>query len=406
MTIPKLQFGQWATAEALYPSSGNPWSTQPVSVAPVGDIFTPNTKPGAQTLNFMFNAIGKDLVTMRNMSLGAALENWHAPVTASGLLASASWTVIAWDDAHQMWVGGISDGTSNGRVLTSTDGITTWTSRSTVLVSPCALASNASTIVAYDAGSGGTGANAVTKITSAGNTVTAVPDLQNRNIGTAWWSAADSIYYLYVAHTTGGAGITVGTLISTPNGTTLTQLSVPTGWGANASTLTGFDHAQSPSFALVVFESFATGNSLVAKVAAGVMTNVTPAIVSAQFITGVAYDAVNALWLLQAHDGTNSHVYSSSDASTWTLRSTFAGLRAEQGITAAGGAWVTLLPSQTPFETGAGGGRPWISMDQGATWTPTTAKIEVLNVASLLRSGGNRVAHMSSIETQISFAIN
>ena len=49
---------KWATAETNYPAGGNPWDATPVNVAPVGDIFTPNTKPGAQNLNYVLNKMG------------------------------------------------------------------------------------------------------------------------------------------------------------------------------------------------------------------------------------------------------------------------------------------------------------------------------------------------------------
>lgn len=91
----------WATAESNYPAGGNPWSATPVNVAPVGDIFTPNTKPGAQNLNYILNKIAS--ATSRVYAWGAGPIQFlpsYAPRTA----ALATLSCHAFDPITLKWM--------------------------------------------------------------------------------------------------------------------------------------------------------------------------------------------------------------------------------------------------------------------------------------------------------------
>lgn len=57
----------WAQSTPNYPAGPNPWNAQPITVAPPGDYFTPNTYPAAQNFNYILQQLG---------NTDAAVESW------------------------------------------------------------------------------------------------------------------------------------------------------------------------------------------------------------------------------------------------------------------------------------------------------------------------------------------
>jgi hypothetical protein len=108
----------WAVAETLYPAGSNPWNGQPVMVPPVGDIFTPGTKPPARYFNYLFNNLYASILSTQTYVLlnGAvrACENWQPP---SGLgVAKYNEAKPAWDAFNGAWLLGYNSGAAVGIV--------------------------------------------------------------------------------------------------------------------------------------------------------------------------------------------------------------------------------------------------------------------------------------------------
>jgi hypothetical protein len=79
----------WAL-ETNFAGSGNPWNGQPCKVAPVGDVFIPNTKPPAENLNQLLNANYNTILTLQRMLLTSSMATWTpeaSPVSSSIQLA-------------------------------------------------------------------------------------------------------------------------------------------------------------------------------------------------------------------------------------------------------------------------------------------------------------------------------
>lgn len=89
----------WAQ-EANYSSAG-PWNGTPTKVAPVGDIFTPNTKPPAQFFNYLFNQYSLCLGSVYNYAVSTTLQNWCPEFD---LLSSDVQLAISWDPADRLWL--------------------------------------------------------------------------------------------------------------------------------------------------------------------------------------------------------------------------------------------------------------------------------------------------------------
>jgi hypothetical protein len=84
MALPPIP--PWAV-EASYPAGSNPWSGQPTKVQPVGDYFTPNTKPPAQFVNYELNAITSQLNALGAQSASQG-NNWGPEFATSGFAAT------------------------------------------------------------------------------------------------------------------------------------------------------------------------------------------------------------------------------------------------------------------------------------------------------------------------------
>ena len=102
----------WAVAEALYPAGSAPWSGLPVMVPPVGDIFTPNTKPPARYFNYLFNNHYKAILSTQVDQTVQAAENWQLPVKLTG--SEVIDCKPSWDPVNGAWIFGVNDGTTIG----------------------------------------------------------------------------------------------------------------------------------------------------------------------------------------------------------------------------------------------------------------------------------------------------
>ncbi len=119
----------WAL-ETVFPGTvgSTPWAAQPCKVQPSGDLWTPNTKPPAEQMNWLFNKLGTDLAnTLAFAGNGPGLD-WRPIVPATTLLPSPSnavYTCASWDPVLRQWIlGGMSaaDGSGSARVHRAENG--------------------------------------------------------------------------------------------------------------------------------------------------------------------------------------------------------------------------------------------------------------------------------------------
>jgi hypothetical protein len=89
-TIPEA-VTPWASVTTTFPAGADPWSGQPTSVAPAGDVFTPEEPSAAEYHNYLFNKIGGDhntLMTYVKTHVGAiGVQNW-GPLQDSSLITN------------------------------------------------------------------------------------------------------------------------------------------------------------------------------------------------------------------------------------------------------------------------------------------------------------------------------
>lgn len=109
----------WAVAEVNYPAGGNPWNGQPVNVAPAGDIFTPNTKPPAQTMNYVLNkmtgsvaAPGNDVAILQATALVQASNFAQGSINAA-LNNISTFTCVAYDSVNDLFILGAINNSSH-----------------------------------------------------------------------------------------------------------------------------------------------------------------------------------------------------------------------------------------------------------------------------------------------------
>jgi hypothetical protein len=91
----------WAT-EINYPGSpASAWAGTPLSVVPVLDYFTPNTKPPAQFFNYLFSQNATAMALLQSYALSTTLINWGFEFD---LDASDVQIAIAWDPVNRFWM--------------------------------------------------------------------------------------------------------------------------------------------------------------------------------------------------------------------------------------------------------------------------------------------------------------
>jgi hypothetical protein len=101
-------------------STAGAWDGTPTKVAPVGDIFTPNTKPAAQFFNYLFNAYSVALANVQAYAVAGGLQNWGSEFQ---LNAGTTQLAVAWDPANFRWLM-LSNTTGPGAVrLDATKGL-------------------------------------------------------------------------------------------------------------------------------------------------------------------------------------------------------------------------------------------------------------------------------------------
>lgn len=400
MSLPR--YVQWATGSSsgTYPAlPTEPWSATATRVFPVYRFFTPglNNAPTGQELNALIGA-GMDSL---GVGIASALNEWHAPFDQTTLVAGSNWvpTTLCWDAAALTWNSHIFNAsTPAGALVSSLNNGRTWQSNVTVNSAVVCLACNAGLYVFWESGN-----DSVFATSGGAPSSTAVADTTNRNTATAWYSTAESLYYLYVLQDTGTTYIN-GSLITTPNGTTLTQHTVPSTWITATDHFGRLEHAQGPTFTLVAIcgATPGTDTARLGKVSSGALTDVTPAVLSGKIIVGLGYDDQNGFWLLMAYDGSNTTLYASSDASTWSLVNTFAAARQGFGIRALGGVWAATMNS---ISLGAAYQTVLLSNDLGITWRTTFATPQHLSgTTAQMKSSGNSLLWCADNVVQTSYA--
>lgn len=382
-------FGTWAT-EANYPGGPNPWNGQPTKVQPSPDYWTPNTKPPAQYFNYVFGAIASDITALYAAGVTAAIDNWGAATQAVSLDSGTTFaSPFVWDAFNTRWLGFTSG--SSGTLIYSVDGGRSWNQPrgSGIGGTTLAVAVNPTTgdIVFMQSAT-----SDVSKIANPGTGSVTQTDstFVALNVATACWSTVDSKYYILLADDPGSGTFSGGRLITTPDGTTLTTFAPPSGWVSGTNHIGAFLSAVGPAITVMALCGATAGTDtarLMTVGTGGSMTDVTPSILGSKIVTGLAYDANRAVWLLLAYDGTSSTLYTTTTPGTstsWALASTFTGAKMT-GAAVLGVAWAVTGPN-----TVSAGNTVRVSTDQGATWHKTASGQAA--VAALASSGNQLVA--------------
>jgi hypothetical protein len=389
----------WAT-ETNYPSGSNPWSSQPVKVAPSGDVFTPNTKPGAQNFNYALNKLA---------GVDAAILAWLGGIqfrpaySVSSALAMNSTTCVAWDSWNQKWLAAGNLTSSTYVVVATGRGADLWdwhltggssTPFAAIADSICrgiepslSPASKYAYVGMHVSGAGYLGVYD----TSAGS-ATLIALAENTNVQDVSVISVSGTIILAV----GGSSSAISHLNSTSNqGGTITT------WVATSSYVTGWLLAQSvpgggtvmaiPAMpngsgkGLASLDVYTTTNGT-----SWTYTNVTTSGMGPTEVpTALAWgaDATGAgCWILQTFVSGTYNTYRSYDGVTWAaiFTSNISTLvsGAIQGMAAIGSAFVAIV-NETP------NARIIYSVDGAITWQVSASTLVNSGVSTCMLAGGS-----------------
>ena len=100
----------WAL-ETDYPAGSNPWNGQPCKVAPVGDIFLPDTPLPAEYLNYLFNNVVGAIQQLQQTSPLYIAQNWGVEQNLSAInfttanpVVGETWSYASWDPPTNRWL--------------------------------------------------------------------------------------------------------------------------------------------------------------------------------------------------------------------------------------------------------------------------------------------------------------
>lgn len=358
MSIPKPF--QWAL-ETLFPAGALPWSAQACKLAPAGDVFTPNTKPAPEEVNYLFNAVGSNLGAVLDGLAASALCNWKASVAPTTLpgTAAAGFIALEFDAYNQRWVADPGGNGSSGNVPTSYDGGSAWFQTGSVKnmtgTGPLAVSSVDGSVISVNLPATGTGfVNYWPGSTMVGVTtnVTALNGCNDGLGAAAYMSGFASPWQVFAGQQVSGVSF-VGHWITSTNGTTWVDktTSLPSGFQGNAFSAGSLLRASSPTALVFAFCGVTAGTDvsrLAVTTDGATSTDVTPTFLTGKVITGFHYSSTDGLFGLLCYDGTSSYLYTTSTPGTstsWTLCKTFTG-RHMVALTSLGRVWVAGLVGQ------------------------------------------------------------
>lgn len=101
-----------------YPAGANLWNSQPLALAPAGTYFTPNTKPAAEELNYLFGT--RDVQTLLVTAAVAGIANdWQQEFPSSTNFNPGPFNLtVDWDPFNGLWLMGGSSSPGGTPVTT------------------------------------------------------------------------------------------------------------------------------------------------------------------------------------------------------------------------------------------------------------------------------------------------
>jgi hypothetical protein len=423
-------FGTWATAETDYPAGSNPWNGTPVIVGPPAqDYFTPDTKPPAQTFNYLFNKLFAQDTAVLVDAWSGILNNWQEVVLSSSssfnTVASdtfaASPQAITWEPLYGSWRIALNAvGASQTQIWDTIDG-----GRTFFKIGELPSAQN---IVAAASGAGqslwviGNGTSTPATFAGLGTTGTVTSFT-----GPGDYTSSASLYFPTTSSfiTYGGAqnsSVWNGVAIAVTSVTAQTgTISAPSGQFSGGTDHVGNIFAtQSPTTMVWVIAGITPGTDTAHLMtvtwngSAYTATEVTPTFLGSTYIvTGLAYDAVDGLFAMLVYNGTSSFIYTSPATLTttsWSLAATFTNL-VYQGLAIVGdgaSVWAICAPfPNTSFHSGTS--RVLISTNQvqnglvntSPTYSPTQSPMATFGYVA---GNGNQLVAFNATHMEISFA--
>jgi hypothetical protein len=389
----------WAN-ELNYPAGGNAWNGQPCKVAPVGDVFTPNTKPPAEEFNFVLNRIEGEVLSLAKQISAQGALNWYPTSVLTGLACD----VIGWDEFGNRWLvvmintgtnvvtmyhaSGVDTislgGVGTGNALVDIDWVPQASTPALTLTSTSVLTGVSSDPDGHHFYTARIDSNTHTYTVYVIDATAGTPQWQTVEGATSTWddlqmvvsgsflvyalgatTAADSRLHVFATPApVGGAGlanIPISTISGIPGTPTVNFWAMKqNGAYALAVPLT----SQPTPFVLKGSGTLTSAGSWAASTAIGSVVN------SSDDITGVDWgaDAAGPCWIMTVvRGGTTTRLLRSADGINWTLVTTLTSV-AFVHMCYAGGIFFAATDHAPPVDV-------YFTQDGGTTWYRTQCRL-------------------------------
>jgi hypothetical protein len=303
-----------------------------------------------------------------------ALDNWQAPLAVSSSAFNTGSTDsfgagvgVSWEPLYGTWRVFLNAvGASQTQLWDSADGGKTFAK---IAVQPSVQNTiSGASALGESLWVVGNGTSTVASFVgvSTSLSVTSFTGPQPATSAVTWYSTALSVWFTFSINQSGGSfsdGVLSPTSLSAITGTVTAG---PTGWNSGTNHVGQLLMAQSSAVSLVALCGVTSGTdaarvmTVTGTATTPVMTDITPAFLGTTYvITGLAYDAIEAVWALLVYNGANSYLYTSPDlgggsgpSTTWTQIFVWAGVQC-RGLAIAGDVGVSTWAVGVPFPNGS-----------------------------------------------------
>lgn len=367
---PAYSVPNWATG-VNYPAGSDTWSGQPTKVSPPSTVngFVPNTGAAAEYMNYELNAAFTADASAKSY-LGALADGLGQGEVMGFDAASFTNTFkVAHDAVNNRWIASASLGAGDFPFI-SYNGGRGWTSMaawpSSSSTKPILGSNPAGLVVGIDGFSNKGWYLNTNTATWVAVTLGGLPT--NSQFREMTWLASGN-KFIAPAYNTTGTVMIVGT--GAANWVNTALPSPLSGAGANIH----WTCSASPTRFVGIPRTASTGSNYMTSDDAVTFTNRTTLPTPAGFTSkAVHYNASEALWMLaMVHSTGTINTYTSSDALTWTLRSSLTSTNWEVwDLSSAGGVWAMLVQRDVGV-SGVERATVIYSVDDGVTWRLTDA---------------------------------